>query len=181
MTEIEKTLSVVKEWNSQKAHYSEPILGVDDMKVIENTLNLQMDLEKLGYPHNFQHENSWVVDYCYGVSELIKKYIYPPDRKDDNAPTTSQTEPEILKGCISLMNELFGQFMEYLEWRGVEISTDKEDEEYPCFNFSYFRIVQRLFLWSTSHSGGTSTMKKCRELGLDSSDCVSFEPESEEE
>ena len=148
---------------------------------IKDAILLREELEKLGYPHNFQHENSWVVDYCYEVSRLIKKYIYPPNRPKNDSPTTSQTEPKIVKGCISLMHELFGMFMEYLEWRGIEIPKDKEDEEYPCFNFSYFSIVKRLFLWNTSHSGGTSTRKKCDELGFDSSNTVSFCPKSEEE
>lgn len=31
------------------------------------------DLIELGYPHNFQLENSWVVDYCYNVSDIVKK------------------------------------------------------------------------------------------------------------
>ena len=30
-------------------------------------------LVALGYPHNFQHENSWVVDYCYNVGTIIKQ------------------------------------------------------------------------------------------------------------
>ena len=30
-------------------------------------------LVALGYPHNFQHESSWVVDYCYKVSAIIQQ------------------------------------------------------------------------------------------------------------
>lgn len=33
------------------------------------------DLIELGYPHNFQLENSWVVDYCYKVSDIIEKAV----------------------------------------------------------------------------------------------------------
>ena len=32
-------------------------------------------LIELGYPHNFQHENKWVVDYCYKISEIVKQAI----------------------------------------------------------------------------------------------------------
>ena len=32
-------------------------------------------LIELGYPHNFQHKNKWVVDYCYKISEIVKQAI----------------------------------------------------------------------------------------------------------
>ena len=31
------------------------------------------DLRELGYPHNFQHEASWVVDYLYKLTPIITR------------------------------------------------------------------------------------------------------------
>lgn len=44
----------------------------NDTKEIE-IKKIVNDLIELGYPHNFQLENSWVVDYCYKVSDIVKK------------------------------------------------------------------------------------------------------------
>lgn len=30
-------------------------------------------LVALGYPHNFQHESPWVIDYCYKVGTIIEQ------------------------------------------------------------------------------------------------------------
>lgn len=78
----------------------------------------------------------------------------------------SHSEEQILKGCISLIDEMVGNFREYLEFIGHE---PEFDEEKQPFTMSYFHIVNRLFLWHTHHSGGTSTRAKCHELGIDDS------------
>lgn len=86
----------------------------------------------------------------------------------------SHSEAEIVNGCIALMQELTGQFEDYLSFMGI--TPDSEEERFRT-RFSYFDIVQRLLLWNTYHSGGTSTREKCRELGFDPGDGVSFEDE----
>ena len=94
--------------------------------------------------------------------------------------TSSHSEKDILEGCIALMQELTDEFSEYLDFMGVKPS----EEEQFWLSMSYFHIVQRLFLYHTSHSGGTSTGMKCRELGVDSGKTVQFicgTPEDEEE
>ena len=88
----------------------------------------------------------------------------------------SHSEAEILKGCIALMQELTGCFEEYLDCMGIK---PESDEERFCVNFTHFHIVQRLFLWTTYHSGGTSTSEKCNELGLEPCDVVVFEDDRE--
>jgi len=95
----------------------------------------------------------------------------------ENEIVKSQSERQILDMCIELMHELTGYFEEYLEWQGIT----KEDYEPFGVSLSYFEIVQTLFLFHTSHSGGTSTMQKCRELGVDSSERVIFKVWEEEE
>lgn len=86
----------------------------------------------------------------------------------------SHSEREIVNGCVSLMQELVGYFEDYLDF--MNIVPENEEERFQM-DFPFFHIVQRLLLWTTSHSGGTSTMQKCDELGLDSSDCITFEDE----
>lgn len=69
-----------------------------------------------------------------------------------------------------LAEVLFGSCIEHM---GVE----------ECFYYrmSYFSIVQELFLFRTSHSGGTSTRAKCKQLGVDWSDGIEFSFGGDEE
>ena len=91
----------------------------------------------------------------------------------------SQSEKQILEGCIALIAEMVGYFREYLDY--IDHEPEYEEEKQP-FVMTYFHIVNRLFLWHTKHSGGTSTMAKCHELGIDdSSENVEFYIWDEEE
>lgn len=87
----------------------------------------------------------------------------------------SHDEKHILKYCISLMQELVGKFEEWYEYVHGEYAIKElcEDEKF-CYRMSYFNIVQELFLFGTSHSGGTSTRAKCEQLCVDSSDEIEF-------
>lgn len=90
----------------------------------------------------------------------------------DDEKIKSHSEKQILEGCISLIQEMCDYFSEYLEY--IDFVPEYEEEKQP-FCMSYFHIVNRLFLWHTSHSGGTSTRAKCAELGIDdSSESVLF-------
>jgi len=88
--------------------------------------------------------------------------------------TASHSEEDIYKGCISLMQTLMGRFEEYLDFIGVEPKeADSEERFVTCFYPT--EIVERLFLWHTRHSGGTSQHLKCQELGIDTDKQVVFE------
>ena len=76
------------------------------------------------------------------------------DSIEGNPETISHDEKYILEGCIDLMDKLVEQFM------------DADPDELPSFAFTPFEIVNTLFLRHTSHSGGTSTREKCKELGV---------------
>lgn len=95
--------------------------------------------------------------------------------------TASHSEADIYKGCVSLMQELMGRFEEYLDYIGVDPKEDYDDEERFCTQFYPTEIVERLFLWNTRHSGGTSQHLKCEELGIDTDDVVIFEDKRGEE
>ena len=93
-----------------------------------------------------------------------------------------QGEKFILAGCISLLQELTDVFKDYLEYMGIEQSFYKEvynkltgeterketgvdETEIFSYEMPLSHIVNRLFLYNTNHSGGTSTGAKCNELG----------------
>lgn len=94
----------------------------------------------------------------------------------------SHDEKHILKYCISLMQELVGKFEEWYEYvHGEDAIKELCEDEKFCYRMSYFNIVQELFLFGTSHSGGTSTRAKCEQLCVDSSDEIEFSFGDDEE
>lgn len=93
---------------------------------------------------------------------------------DGHEMTKSHSEKHIYEGCIALMQELMERFEEYLDFIGVE-PKEPDDEEGFATYFYPTHIVERLFLWHTRHSGGTSQLLKCRELGIDEDKTVIFE------
>lgn len=94
----------------------------------------------------------------------------------------SHDEKHILKYCISLMQELVGKFEEWYEYvHGEDAIMELDEVERFYYRMSYFSIVQELFLFRTSHSGGTSTRAKCKQLGVDWSDGIEFSFGGDEE
>ncbi len=100
--------------------------------------------------------------------------------EDDEVPTSSQSEKDILKNCIGLMNMVYKNMLNYMVWAGLEFPRDPDDEAYPKRSYTYFKIVNRLFLYNTKHSGGTSTRKKMEELGI-CENILTFEPEGDKD
>lgn len=94
----------------------------------------------------------------------------------------SHDEKHILKYCISLMQKLVGKFEEWYEYvHGEDAIRELDEVERFYYRMSYFSIVQELFLFRTSHSGGTSTRAKCKQLGVDWSDGIEFSFGGDEE
>lgn len=94
----------------------------------------------------------------------------------------SHDEKYILKYCISLMQELVGKFEEWYEYvHGEDAIRESDEVERFYYRMSYFSIVQELFLFRTSHSGGTSTRAKCKQLGVDWRDGIEFSFGGDEE
>ncbi len=87
--------------------------------------------------------------------------------------TSSHSEKQIYEGCISLMNQMFGQIKEWLYDMGY-ISEDDDPEEVFGMSLTNTEIVERLFLQGTTHSGGTSQRLKCKKLGIDPTGSVDF-------
>lgn len=107
------------------------------------------------------------------INWLCNRAIAEIKEANKAAAVESHSEKEIYQGCIRLMRQMVRYFKEYLDVIGVDLASIYEDEQFSVA-FSNFEIVQDLFLYGTSHSGGNSTRKKCKELGLDDSDLVEF-------
>ena len=91
--------------------------------------------------------------------------------------TESHSEAAILRGCIALMQNLMGRFEEYLDF--IDFHPDNEEELF-CTEFYMTEIVERLFLWETRHSGGTSQHMKLTALGVEA-ETVVFKDDREEQ
>lgn len=118
----------------------------------------------------------------YRAISTVEEFRAAVEKQKIDKDLESHDEKHILKYCISLMRELVGKFEEWYEYVHGEDSIKElcEDEKF-CYRMSYFNIVQKLFLLSTSHSGGTSTRAKCKQLGVDSSDEIEFSFGDDEE
>ena len=103
------------------------------------------------------------------------------EKQKVNKELESHDEKHILKYCIGLMQEMVDEFAEWYKWiHGEDAISEIDEEERFCVRKSYFRIVQKLFLFGTIHSGGTSTRAKCKQLGVDSSAEIIFDWSDEE-
>lgn len=104
------------------------------------------------------------------------------EKQNANKELESHDEKHILECCISLMQELVGKFEEWYEYaHGEDAIRELDEVERFYYRMSYFSIVQELFLFRTSHSGGTSTRAKCKQLGVDWSDGIEFSFGGDEE
>lgn len=93
----------------------------------------------------------------------------------------SHSERDIWHGCLALMDGLMDEVQSWLLFIGID-PNDYQGEERFCYEASCFKMVQRLFLWNTTHSGGTSTRAKMRELGITKeSERFEFDSEMNEE
>ena len=103
------------------------------------------------------------------------------DKQKDDKELESHDEKHILKSCLGLMQDMVDEFAEWYRWQHGEDSIEKLDEEERfCIRKTYFRIVQKLFLLHTNHSGGTSTIAKCKQLGVDWGEEIEFDWSDEE-
>lgn len=91
----------------------------------------------------------------------------------------SHSEQKIVECCIELMQELVNEFEKYIDYIDIDL-TELPDDEHFKVCYTNAEIVNRLLLSTTTHSGGTSTRQKCKELGLDSSKSVEFSFSTEE-
>lgn len=91
----------------------------------------------------------------------------------------SHSEQKIVECCIDLMQELVNEFEKYIDYIDIDLTELPNDEHFKvCYTNA--EIVNRLLLSTTTHSGGTSTRQKCKELGLDSSKSIEFSFSTEE-
>lgn len=136
---------------------------------------------------NCDHKDEYIeeletelAEYCaIGTPEECRAAV---EKQIAEKELESHDEKYILKYCISLMQELVGKFEEWYKYvHGEDAIRELDEAERFCYRMSYFSIVQELFLFRTSHSGGTSTRAKCKQLGVDWSDGIEFSFGDDEE
>lgn len=103
------------------------------------------------------------------------------EKQKVNKELESHDEKHILESCIDIIQEMVDEFSEWYKWiHGEDAISELDEEERFCVRKSYFRIVQKLFLFGTRHSGGTSTRAKCKQLGVDWGEEIEFDWSYEE-
>ncbi len=117
---------------------------------------------KLNIPSPFGGYLAMDKEFC-DVKDVVKELKEDAPEED---MTSSHNEKAIYEGCISLMEDLVDSFYEYLDFIGIDVNEQEEDEQFSK-NFHPAEIVERLFLARTTHGGGTSQRMKCLELGID--------------
>ena len=51
------------------------ILRKDAIAMLKAQNEVIEELLKVGYPHNFQREEPWIVNYMYAITDVIKKAV----------------------------------------------------------------------------------------------------------
>lgn len=51
-------------------------LEKDALELINAQNEIIKELLKVGYPHNFQREEPWIVNYMYAITEVVKKAVH---------------------------------------------------------------------------------------------------------
>lgn len=129
-------------------------------ETIKHLKEMVMDVnEKEIRSHEGESLKMWSEAWRREMNRLI-------DGLSCNPETVSHSERYILEGCLDLMEKLVDMFCDYLDFLEIDVDKLDDDEKFKV-GYTPFEIVQELFLQHTSHSGGTSTREKCRELGID--------------
>ena len=178
----------VNEFLANNGHDDTMIIGISIRPFMyPNTMFLTEKEAREHLKRNYYHYSEDAHTYCmvaWRSPEVEKLWKILRETKWDckDKELESHEEKYILHYCISLMQELVGCFEEWYRWvHGENAIEELSEEERFCYNMSYFHIVQELFLFRTSHSGGTSTRAKCRQFGVDSSENVEFKFSEEED
>lgn len=87
---------------------------------------------------------------------------------DEWIDTSSHSERDIFNGCVEIMAGLVDDFKEWYLWMHGDDALDciSEDELFEI-QYPTSKLIRRLFLSRTTHSGGTSCAVKREELGVD--------------
>lgn len=134
---------------------------------------------KLDYENYRESDRTFAEDMTFW--KFLQDPRYGHTWEDEVSMTYSHSEVDILKGCLRLMQGMVDEFQEYCEFMDWKPDPEYEDQKFSI-SIPYAEIVRILFLEHTSHSGGTSTGMKCRNLGIkDHSVTFEFEEDEEEE
>ena len=150
----------------------------ETVKTAENLMESEKNMFKWDV---LRHLRDFAENFC----EEIQQYraIGTPEecraaveKQKADKELESHNEKHILRSCLELIQDMVNEFAEWYRWEhGEDAIEELDEEERFCIRKTYFRIVQKLFLFGTNHSGGTSTRAKCEQLGVDWGEEISFD------
>ena len=62
-------------WDNDKPSPCCDNLHRDALELLKAQNEIIDDLIKVGYPHNFQREEPWIVNYMYAITDVIRKAV----------------------------------------------------------------------------------------------------------
>lgn len=71
---IEGLESIRNDYGCQSEIYDETVVE-NAIKLIKSQDEVIDALLKVGYPHDFQREPRWIVNYMYAITDVIKKAV----------------------------------------------------------------------------------------------------------
>ena len=166
----------VNEFLANNGHDDTMIIGISIRPFMyPNTMFLTEKEAREHLERNYYHYSEDAHTYCmvaWRSPEVEKLWKILRETKWDckDKELESHEEKYILHYCISLMQELVGCFEEWYRWvHGENAIEELSEEERFCYNMSYLPYCSGIVLvQDISFPGGTSTMAKCRQLGVDS-------------
>lgn len=74
--------NIIKAWQERLDVYPEGSLTyrlirdtIAALELLEKQNEVITELRKLGYPHGFEQEEPWIVDYMHLITEVVKKAV----------------------------------------------------------------------------------------------------------
>ena len=68
---------------------------LDALERLEKQNEVIQELLKVGYPHNFQREKPWIVNYMYAITEVVKKVVQLESEVQDSKKADSPQCPVV--------------------------------------------------------------------------------------
>lgn len=74
--------NIIKAWQERLDDYTEESMipklirdTIAALELLEKQNEVITELRKLGYPHGFEQEKPWIVDYMHLITEVVKKAV----------------------------------------------------------------------------------------------------------
>ena len=77
ISDLDQQISWIRDNDSHKyPGWGHAVLAMRDaLELLKAQDEIIDDLIKVGYPHNFQREEPWIVNYMYAITDVIRKAV----------------------------------------------------------------------------------------------------------